>query len=199
MCIRDRCLAGFEADLSTATAATINQLREAFQIQKLYERDARGGTRYTEIIRSHFGVISPDARLQRPEYLGGGKQEININPIAQTSSTDTTTPQGNMSGYGTTGGGMGGFNKSFTEHSVIIGMACVFADLNYQQGLNRMWSRQDRWDFYWPALAHIGEQAVLNKEIYAQGTTDDDNVFGYQERYAEYRCLLYTSPSPRDS
>ena len=178
---------GFEADLSTATAATINQLREAFQIQKLYERDARGGTRYTEIIRSHFGVISPDARLQRPEYLGGGKQEININPIAQTSSTDTTTPQGNMSGYGTTGGGMGGFNKSFTEHSVIIGMACVFADLNYQQGLNRMWSRQDRWDFYWPALAHIGEQAVLNKEIYAQGTTDDDNVFGYQERYAEYR------------
>lgn len=178
---------GLETDLSQATAATINQLREAFQIQKLYERDARGGTRYTEIIRSHFGVVSPDARLQRPEYLGGGKERININPIAQTSSTDATTPQGNMSAFGTTGGRMGGFNKSFTEHSVVIGMACVFADLNYQQGLNRMWSRQDRWDFYWPALAHIGEQAVLNKEIYAQGTADDDLVFGYQERYAEYR------------
>lgn len=178
---------GMEADLSGATAATINQLREAFQIQKLYERDARGGTRYTEIIRSHFGVVSPDARLQRPEYLGGGKERININPIAQTSSTDATTPQGNMSAFGTTGGRMGGFNKSFTEHSVVIGMACVFADLNYQQGLNRMWSRQDRWDFYWPALAHLGEQAVLNQEIYAQGTADDDAVFGYQERYAEYR------------
>lgn len=178
---------GLQVDLSTATAATINQLREAFQIQKVYERDARGGTRYTEIIRSHFGVVSPDARLQRPEYLGGGKERININPIAQTSSTDATTPQGNMSAFGTTMGRMGGFNKSFTEHSVIIGMACVFADLTYQQGMNRMWSRQDRWDFYWPALAHIGEQAVLNKEIYAQGTSADDDVFGYQERYAEYR------------
>jgi hypothetical protein len=175
------------ADLSDATAATINQLREAFQIQRLYERDARGGTRYTEIIRSHFGVVSPDARLQRPEYLGGGKERINVHPIAQTSSTDATTPQGNMSAFGTTGGRMGGFNKSFTEHSVIIGMACVFADLNYQQGLNRMWSRQDRWDFYWPALAHLGEQAVLNKEIYADGSSNDDLVFGYQERYAEYR------------
>ena len=175
------------ADLSNATAATINQLREAFQIQRLYERDARGGTRYTEIVRSHFGVVSPDARLQRPEYLGGGKERINVHPIAQTSSTDSTTPQGNMSAFGTTGGRMGGFNKSFTEHSVIIGLACVFADLNYQQGLNRMWSRQDRWDFYWPALAHLGEQAVLNKEIYADGSSNDDQVFGYQERYAEYR------------
>lgn len=178
---------GIYADLSAATAATINQLREAFQIQKLYERDARGGTRYTEIIRSHFGVVSPDARLQRPEYLGGGKERINISPIAQTSSTDATTPQGNLSAFGTTGGRMGGFSKSFTEHSVIIGMAVVFADLNYQQGLNRMWSRQDRWDFYWPALAHIGEQAVLNKEIYADGSANDDLVFGYQERFAEYR------------
>jgi hypothetical protein len=175
------------ADLSDATAATINQLREAFQIQRLYERDARGGTRYTEIVRSHFGVVSPDARLQRPEYLGGGKERINVHPIAQTSSTDSTTPQGNMSAFATTGGRMGGFNKSFTEHSVIIGMACVYADLNYQQGLNRMWSRQDRWDFYWPALAHLGEQAVLNKEIYAQGTSADNDVFGYQERFAEYR------------
>jgi hypothetical protein len=175
------------ADLSTATAATINQLREAFQIQRLYERDARGGTRYTEIVRSHFGVVSPDARLQRPEYLGGGKDRINVNPIPQTSSTDATTPQGNMSAFATAGFSGHGFSKSFTEHSVIIGMACVFADLNYQQGLPRQFSRRDRWDFYWPALAHIGEQAVLNKEIYAQGTSVDDDVFGYQERFAEYR------------
>ncbi|AXL15396.1 major capsid protein [Microviridae sp.] len=174
-------------DLSDATAATINQLREAFQIQRLYEKDARGGTRYTEVIQSHFGVTSPDARLQRPEYLGGGKDRININPIAQTSSTDATTPQGNLSGYGTTGFTGHTFNKSFTEHSVVIGLACVFADLTYQQGLARHFSRQTRWDFYWPALAHLGEQAVLNKEIYAQGTADDNNVFGYQERYAEYR------------
>ena len=175
------------ADLSDATAATINQLREAFQIQRLYEKDARGGTRYTEVIQSHFGVTSPDARLQRPEYLGGGKDRININPIAQTSSTDATTPQGNLSGYGTTGFTGHRFNKSFTEHSVVIGLACVFADLTYQQGLARHFSRQTRWDFYWPALAHLGEQAVLNKKIYAQGTADDNNVFGYQERYAEYR------------
>jgi hypothetical protein len=175
------------ADLAGATASTINALREAFQIQKLYERDARGGTRYTEIIRSHFGVVSPDQRLQRPEYLGGGKDRININPIAQTSSTDATTPQGNMSAFGTTGFAGHGFNKSFVEHSVVIGMACVFADLTYQQGLARHFSRRNRWDFYWPALAHIGEQAVLNKEIYAQGTADDDAVFGYQERFAEYR------------
>jgi hypothetical protein len=175
------------ADLSSATAATINELREAFQIQKLYERDARGGTRYTEIVQSHFGVTSPDARLQRPEYLGGGKDRINVNPIAQTSSTDTTTPQGNMSAFATTGFGGHRFSKSFTEHSVVIGLACVFADLNYQQGLHRNFSRQTRWDFYWPALAHIGEQAVLNKEIYATGGTSDDNVFGYQERFAEYR------------
>ena len=178
---------GLETDLSTATAATINELREAFQIQRLYERDARGGTRYTEIIQSHFGVTSPDARLQRPEYLGGGKDRINIHPIAQTSSTDATTPQGNLSAFGTTGFGGHGFSKSFTEHCVIIGLVNVYADLTYQQGLNRMFSRQDRWDYYWPALAHIGEQAVLNKEIYAQGTSADDNVFGYQERYAEYR------------
>ena len=175
------------ADLSSATAATINELREAFQIQRLYERDARGGTRYTEIIQSHFGVTSPDARLQRPEYLGGGRDKVNIHPISQTSSTDTTTPQGNMSAFGTTGFGGHGFSKSFTEHSVIIGLINVYADLTYQQGLNRMFSRQDRWDFYWPALAHLGEQAVLNKEIYAQGTADDNSVFGYQERYAEYR------------
>ncbi|AZL82969.1 major capsid protein [Apis mellifera associated microvirus 18] len=175
------------ADLSEATAATINQLREAFQMQKLFERDARGGTRYTEIIRSHFGVTSPDARLQRPEYLGGGSAPINVAPIPQTSSTDATTPQGNLAAMGTFSHSGIGFTKSFTEHCIVIGLISARADLNYQQGINRMWSRNTRYDFYWPALSHIGEQAVLNQEIYAQGTGDDDDVFGYQERYAEYR------------
>lgn len=181
---------GLQADLSTATAATINSLRQAFQIQRLYERDARGGTRYTEIVRSHFGVTSPDARLQRPEYLGGGSSNVNVNPIAQTSSTDGTSPQGNLAAQGTLNMDRHGFTKSFTEHCLLIGMVSVRADLNYQEGLNRMFSRSTRWDFYWPALSHIGEQAVLNKEIYAQGTanpTADAAVFGYQERYAEYR------------
>jgi len=173
-------------DLSDAAAATINQLREAFQIQRLYERDARGGTRYTEILQSHFGVTSPDARLQRPEYLGGNKTELMMQPVPQTSSTDSTSPQGNLSALGTLAP-RGGFSKSFVEHGVLIGMACVFADLTYQQGMNRMWSRRDRWDYYWPALAHLGEQAVLNQEIYAQGTSADTETFGYQERYAEYR------------
>jgi hypothetical protein len=174
-------------DLADATAATINQLREAFQIQRLYERDARGGTRYTEILQSHFGVTSPDARLQRPEYLGGGKTPVSMQPIPQTSSTDATSPQGNLSAMGTVGVQGHGFSKSFVEHGVIIGLACVFADLTYQQGMNRMWSRRDRWDFYWPALAHLGEQAVKNEEIYTTGTATDQDVFGYQERYAEYR------------
>ena len=175
-------------DLSTATAATINQLRQAFQIQKLYERDARGGTRYTEIIRSHFGVVSPDARLQRPEYLGGGTTPVNVAPVPQTSETSGTSPQANLAAVGTVSAHRNGFTKSFTEHCVLIGMVCVRADLNYQQGLNRMFSRKTRWDYYWPALAHIGEQAVLRKEIYATGVpANDDTVFGYQERYAEYR------------
>jgi len=181
---------GLEADLSSATAATINQLRQAFQIQKLYERDARGGTRYTEIIRSHFGVTSPDARLQRPEYLGGGSSPINVNPIPQTSETTVDSPQGNLAAMGMLHMDRHGFTKSFTEHCLVIGLVCVRADLNYQQGLNRMFSRSTRWDFYWPALSHIGEQAILNKEIYAQGSanpTADADVFGYQERYAEYR------------
>lgn len=180
-------VSGLYADLSSATAATVNQLREAFQIQKLYERDARGGTRYTEILRSHFGVVSPDARLQRPEYLGGGSSPVNVNPIAQTSSTDATTPQGNLAAMGTCSLMNHGFTKSFVEHCVIIGLVSVRADLNYQQGLNRMFSRSTRWDFYWPALSHIGEQAVLNKEIFAQATSADNDVFGYQERFAEYR------------
>ena len=175
------------ADLTNATASTINAIREAFQLQRLYERDARGGTRYTEIIKAHFGVTSPDARLQRPEYLGGTSNPIQVNPIAQTSSTDATSPQGNLAAMGISQGSGAGFTKSFTEHCIVIGFVAVRADLNYQQGLNRMWSRETRWDFYWPALAHIGEQAVLNKEIFAQGTTADEGVFGYQERYAEYR------------
>jgi len=174
------------ADLSSATAATINQLRQAFQIQKLYERDARGGTRYTEIVRSHFGVTSPDARLQRPEYLGGGQSAINVNPVPQTSQT-ATTPQGNLAAFATTVASGHGFTKSFTEHCILIGLVSVRADLSYQQGLNRMWSRSTRWDFYWPALSHIGEQAILNKEIFADATAADELVFGYQERYGEYR------------
>jgi hypothetical protein len=176
-----------KTDLSSATAATINQLREAFQIQKLLERDARGGTRYTEIIRSHFGVVSPDARLQRPELLSCGSTYVNITPVAQTSSTDATTPQGNLSAFGTASMHDHGFVKSFTEHCVLLGMVSARADLNYQQGLNRMWSRSTRYDFYWPSLSNIGEQAVLNKEIYADASANDDLVFGYQERYAEYR------------
>lgn len=175
------------ADLTEATASTINSLRQAFQLQKMYERDARGGTRYTEIVRSHFGVDSPDARLQRPEFLGGSSTRILINPVAQTSSTDATTPQGNVSGFGVASDQNGGFTMSFTEHCVLIGLACVRGDITYQQGLPRMFSRQTRADFYWPSFAHLGEQAVYNKEIFCQGTSADDDVFGYQERYAEYR------------
>ena len=181
---------GLYADLSTATAATINQLRQSFQIQKLLERDARGGTRYTEIIRAHFGVISPDARLQRPEYIGGGSTPININPIAQTSGTNasgTTTPMGTLAAMGTALAHRHGFTQSFTEHGVIIGLVSVRADLTYQQGLSRMWSRSTRYDFYFPAFATLGEQAILNKEIYVTGNTTDNDVFGYQERWAEYR------------
>lgn len=178
------------ADLSQATAATINSLRQAFQIQKIFERDARGGTRYTELIKSHFGVTSPDARLQRPEYLGGGSTPINVSPIPQTSPTGTyaDTPQGNLAAMGVANIHNNGFTTSFTEHCIVIGLVSVRADLTYQQGLNRMWSRKTRFDFYWPALSHIGEQAVLQKEIYADGNpVNDDKVFGYQERYAEYR------------
>ena len=174
------------ADLSAATAATINQLRQAFQVQKLLERDARGGTRYTEIIRAHFGVTSPDARLQRPEYLGGGKSPINVTPVPKTAE-DGSAPQGNLAAYATATLNNHGFVQSFTEHCVLIGLVTVRADVTYQQGQNRMFDRSTRYDYYWPALSHIGEQAVLNKEIYAQGTSADDDVFGYQERYAEYR------------
>ena len=165
------------ADLSAATAATINQLRQSFQIQKLLERDARGGTRYTEIIRAHFGVVSPDARLQRPEYLGGGSSPVIINPIAQTSGTSasgTTTPLGNLAAMGTALASGHGFTQSFTEHGVLLGLISVRADLTYQQGLDRMWSRSTRYDFYFPAFATLGEQAVLQKEIYVTGTAASD-------------------------
>lgn len=179
------------ADLSTATAATINQLRQSFQVQKLLERDARGGTRYTEIVRSHFGVISPDARLQRPEYLGGGSAPIVLNPIAQTSATGLTggsAPLGNLAAVGTSLASGHGFTQSFTEHGYVLGLVSVRADLSYQQGLRRHWSRSTRYDFYFPAFAMLGEQAILNKEIYLQGNTvSDAAVFGYQERWAEYR------------
>lgn len=179
-------------DLTGATSATINSLRQAFQIQKLYERDARGGTRYTEILRSHFGVVSPDSRLQRPEYLGGSESPVIINPVVQNSATGSTgaeTPQGNLAAFGlaSSTSARHGFTKSFVEHGLILGLLNVRADLTYQQGIPRMFSRRTRFDFYWPVLAHLGEQAILNKEIYAQGTDKDDEVFGYQERYAEYR------------
>ncbi len=177
---------GLEVDLSSATASTINQLREAFQIQRLYERDARGGTRYVELIKSHFNTTSPDFRLQRPEYLGGGSQPVNINPIAQTGESGTT-PQGNLAAMGTSSGSGHGFTKSFTEHGYILGMVSARADLTYQQGLERMWSRQTRFDYFYPVLANLGEQTILNKEIFTQNTSADEDVFGYQEAFAEYR------------
>ena len=183
----------YVTDLSAATAATINALRLAFQTQKLYERDARGGTRYTEIIRFHFGVISPDMRLQRPEYLGGGTTPVLINPVAQTTQAATPTVKdglGNLGAYAVCAPHGHGFTYSATEHCWLIGLMCVRADINYQQGIERMWSRKTRLDFYLPALSHIGEQAVLNREIYTvagETTPQNDEVFGYQERYAEYR------------
>lgn len=181
---------GIYADLTEATASTINQLRQAFQIQKLLERDARGGTRYTEIVRSHFGVVSPDARLQRPEYLGGGSTPVSINPVAQTSGsgTYTGTPQGSLAAIGTALASGHGFTQSFTEHGIILGLCSIRADLSYQQGLRRMWSRRTRYDYYFPAFAMLGEQAVLQREIYCTGDApSDEKVWGYQERWAEYR------------
>lgn len=172
-----------------AASATINQLRLAFQIQKLYERDARGGSRYIEILKSHFGVTSPDARLQRPEYLGGNRVPININQVVQQSGTGTgsSTPQGTVVGMSQTTDSHSDFIKSFTEHGFIIGVMVARYDHTYQQGLDRMWSRKDRFDYYWPVFANIGEQAVKNKEIFAQGNQEDDEVFGYQEAWADYR------------
>lgn len=175
------------ADLESISGATINSLRTAFQMQKFYERLARGGSRYTEVLRSFFGVVSPDARLQRPEFLGSFTKMVNVNPIAQTSATDSTSPQGNLSAYGVTASKFHGFTKSFVEHGYIIGFVCARADLTYQQGINKMWIRSTVYDFYWPTFAHLGEQAIELREIYAQGSEADTTVFGYQERYAEYR------------
>lgn len=177
------------ADLSLATAATINQIRQAFQIQRLLERDARGGTRYVEIVRSHFGVASPDARLQRPEYLGGGSTPIVLTPVAQSSATGLSggsTPLGNLAAIGTSVA-RHGFSQSFVEHGYVIGLVNVRADLTYQQGLRRHWSRSTRYDYYFPAFAMLGEQAILQKEIYCRGDAGDATVFGYQERWSEYR------------
>lgn len=175
------------ADLSSVTAATINQLRQAFQIQKLLEKDARGGTRYREVLREHFGVISPDSRMQIPEYLGGYRLPINVSQVIQTSSSDETSPLGNTAALSVTTMNKPMFTKSFTEHGFIMGLAVVRTDQTYQQGIERMWSRKGRYDYYWPVLANIGEQAILNKEIYAQGNAKDLEAFGYQEAWADYR------------
>lgn len=178
---------GLTVDLDSSSIFTISSLRTAFQMQKFYERLARGGSRYTEVLTSFFGVVSPDSRLQRPEYLGGSSKMMNINPVAQTSSTGDVTPQGNLAAYGVSASKYHAFTKSFVEHGYIIGLLEVRADLTYQQGINKMWLRSTVYDWYWPTFAHLSEQAILNAEIYAQGTDDDKGVFGYQERYAEYR------------
>ena len=189
----DNKIVGFEptnlyAVASGGLGASINQLRLAFQIQKYYEQLARGGSRYTEVVRSFFGVVSPDARLQRPEYLGGNRVPININQIVQQSGTESTgTPQGTVVGQSLTTDSHSDFTKSFTEHGYVIGLMVARYDHTYQQGLSRMWSRKDKFDFYWPVFANIGEQPVKNKEIYAQGNAKDDEVFGYQEAWADYR------------
>lgn len=175
------------ADLSDVGSATIDSLRTAFQMQKFYERLARGGSRYTEVLRSFFGVVSPDARLQRPEFLGSFTKMVNVNPIAQTSATDNISPQGNLSAYGVTAAKFHGFTKSFVEHGYVLGFVSARADLTYQQGINKMWLRSTVYDFYWPTFAHLSEQAIELRELYAQGTEADTTVFGYQERYAEYR------------
>jgi hypothetical protein len=180
-----------QADLTSATAATINDLREAFQVQRLLERDARAGTRYPEIIRNHFGVEFYDASY-RPEYLGGGSTPVNISPVAQTSPNATTgtsgsTGVGDLSGIGTFSIQGHGFTKSFVEHGIVMGLLSVRMDLTYQEGLNRHLSHSTRYDIYWPSLAHLGEQAILNKEIYCDGSANDDLVFGYIPRYDEYR------------
>lgn len=180
---------GLETDLSSATAATINELRQAFLMQSILELDARGGTRYTEILRAHFGVISPDARLQRPEFLSAGTININQHPVAQTAPTSGTNYLAQLASFSTAQsyGNKIGFSKSFVEHGYVLGLIKARSEITYQQGLNKMWSRSTKYDFYWPKFAQLGEQAVLNGELYAQGTSADLDVFGYQERYAEYR------------
>lgn len=176
------------ADLSQTSAVTINSLREAFQIQKWYEQLARGGSRYLELCLSMFGTHTGDARLQRPEYLGGGSTPIQIHSVTQASATDDVSPQGNLAGYGIAASTGVGFSKSFVEHGHIIGLVSVRGDYGYQQGIDRMWSRQTKFDFYWPAFAHLGEVPIKNKELYYTGVAaNDDAAFGYQERWYEYR------------
>lgn len=174
-------------DLSEVTAATINELRQAIAVQHILERDARTGTRYKEILQGAWGVTSPDARLDRSEYIGGYRLPININQVIQTSSTDATSPQGNTAAFSMTTMSRNMATYSATEHGFIIGLAAVRVDHSYQQGLSRMWTRSTRFSYYDPMLANLGEQAVLNQEIYAQGNTQDEQVFGYQEAWADYR------------
>jgi hypothetical protein len=208
--VADPVNSGLIVDLDQATAATVNALREAFQWQRMLERDARGGTRYIELIRSHFGVTSPDARLQRPEYLGGSSARINVNPVQQTSQTTTGatgSPQGQLTAYAVTADSGAGFSKSFVEHGMVIGLVNVRGDITYQQGIPRMFSRLTRLDHFFPSLQNLGEQEILNKEIFAQGTAEDEETWGFQERYAEYRYypskvtgrFRSTHPTPLDA
>lgn len=175
------------ADLSAVTGATINNLRQAFAIQQFMEADSRGGTRYREVIRNHFGVDIDDKTVQIPEYLGGQRYMINVNQVVQTSATDSKSPQGNAAAISVTPFMENSFTKSFQEHGYVIGVCCIRNDNTYQQGIEKLWSRTDKYDFYWPEFAHLGEQAILNKEIYVQGNNDDEKAFGYQEAYSEYR------------
>ncbi|ALS03547.1 VP1 [Gokushovirus WZ-2015a] len=174
-------------DLSLASAASVNELRMAFQIQKLYEKDARGGTRYIEILKNHFGVTSPDSRLQRPEYLGGNRLSINVNQVVQNSGTTDTSPQGHTAAYSLSVDSNDDFTHSFVEHGFLIGVCCVRYNHTYQNGLERFWNRKNRFDYYWPVLANIGEQPVYNREIFLNGNSEDDLVFGYNEAWADYR------------
>lgn len=185
-----------QVNLSDASTITINQLRESFQIQRMLERDMRGGTRYQELLLSHFGVLSPDARMQRPEYLGGGSSYVNFHTVPQTQASDPEgseqSPQGNLAAFATSSVNNQGFTKSFTEHCYVYAICSIRADLNYQQGLHRMWSRSTRYDFYWPSLSHLGEQEVYSKELWCSSTTEperNDEIFGYNERYSEYRYM----------
>lgn len=174
--------------MGTNLGINIMQLRNAFQVQKLLERDARSGTRYTEIIKGHFGVTSPDSRLQRPEYLGGNRIPISIHQITnQSQGADGEGFLGDLGAMSLTTDRNHDVSQSFTEHGYIIGCCCARYDHSYPQGLERLWSRKTRFDFYWPEFAHLSEQAVLNKEIFAQGTSVDNEVFGYQEAWADYR------------
>lgn len=196
-----------KADLAGATAATINELRQSFQVQRLLERDARGGTRLVELVKSHFGVTTPDARLQRPEFLAGGSINVQMNPVPQTSGTTVTSEQAHLAAYATVSGSGGSFTHSFTEHGILMCLAAIRAPLNYQQGIHKSWRRQTRFDYYWPALQNLGEQAIRNDEVYYQGTSQDSQTFGFQERWSEYRFrpniitgqLRSDAPTPLDA